>query len=327
MKYKNKLISIIILSALLLSLLYVGSFATQDKIKATLSDDLKTVYYDGQTFICVPDKYVNYMYFEFENQDWNNIEFSFSSLQGTHITDYDVQTYYNEYQELCVLELRLQFSLGSLSLTYINEKIEDDIVELIEGNSDNAVINVFSYYSSQEEDIPTKASTLKSGKAQTLPMISLYSYDHIYVYSVNKTCEILMDLGAILKNSDDETYYYLDYKENGIVSLADVDPYTVTEFKVYEISDTQLISSIDAVFQSEDYTDDFLSEEDLAALAYTCVIFGTFLLCGGSVALGIIFFIKSRKATAPFNKLYRAIVIICGVVFVLTAVLFSMVML
>ena len=113
--------------------------------------------------------------------------------------------------------------------------------------------------------------------------------------------------GALITIDDD--CYYVDFEEAHIESWYDFNPYDYAELPAYEISDTELIASIQ---EGEDayYSDDFGFLLDDSFTEAVSAVFLIFVFAIIPFAIFVVFLILAIRSKTVYKKMFRLIYIL-----------------
>lgn len=291
----------------------VSSFASYDNI-ADLSEDYTTLYINGDSYSrantdCVNlDVYAEGQIFTSGFASENNpsthyiesIKIELTDSQKTELTKAYVRTL-GEAQLFAIVELYYEDGT-TIWYSYVRDDVKKDFDKINNSKAQEYVISFYDYM--DEEDILKNVSknNLLTGNKETIPYYEYQEYDVIvhsekYDYSVYK--------GYIY--TDDKSYYYFDFEENGLTSYYDLyEVNNITEIEAHKITDEETIAIIEEGLQ-EYYDGDYgyLYNEEFTepvAKIFFTLVFAIFPLA--IAVLTIILAVKSKRGL--YKKLLLA---------------------
>ncbi|MBE6544370.1 MAG: hypothetical protein E7675_08225 [Ruminococcaceae bacterium] len=322
MKFNNKkIISIIILSATLLSLLFVGSFAKDPEAKL---DSYLRFTYNGKEMHLIDSKYSDTIEFDFDYCDWDTVDIEFTGDQFESMLTYGTTEYYDKNDKLRAIEIYVNYRTKTMHLEYISGDYYKDYEELIDEKYSDVDIYACSQYTFSEKTISSEIDVLTKGEEANLHPAKIYDTVPMFVYAKSSSGELQRECGFVLYNETNKSFYFIDYRSNPFSSFDDIDITKISTIKAYILEDAELVAEIEEVYNRDEVFFDDLEVFNEGAIAIVSLIISAIILGGGSLAVAIVFMIKARKAKELYRKLYTALAIICAICFVLVLVLLIM---
>ena len=274
-----------------------------EEFGCTLSDDLETLYYDGEAYTKVNVLAFNCYY------TIGELPLELTAAQQARYSAWCA--YWDESE--CIVEVTLVDTDGTrITLGYLKDSRLEEFSELL---SDTEGEFLISHYG---DDIPAAMDTLK-GTPVTLDQYTSQWSDYFPVGQYMEGTDLMVTRGTVL--IDGRNYYYVDHEENGIVDRAH---YLTPDFEgaaAYKIQDPELCAAIkgaqSSMYDVEIWDDDGTNTFSAILLA---LVFGL-LPCGVAVT-ALIFAVRCkgfyRKAWAITAGLAGATVL----VFIILAAIF-----
>ncbi len=222
---------------------------------------------------------------------------------------------------------RIEFYYGdgsSLTVYYLKDALFEDYKEIINGNADKYLIDFLW----PDGNIVTATKSEMAGEIVSLTEKEIYdsTIEFFYVDCANESLSLSAYAGIVCLM--DETYYYIDYKENNIEEadfLYGEDLDADVTLKVHKITD----EALNARFQTalEDYyNDDYGIFYDDDASDVISVVFLIFVFAVVPAVLFVIFLIKAIRGKGVYKKIYGTVAAFCIaelIVFIIIAIIIT----
>ena len=246
----------------------VSSFAYDNTV--TFSDDYNILYFNGKSYsrantdVVNDDEYIEGTLYtsDFVTDTviplnyYGDLKIQLTDSQKSELTKVYV-TVDGDSQLFASAELNYEDG-KTIWYSYVRDDVKDDFDKIRNDKTWEYAISFYDY--SSEEDIIKKVS---SKNLMTDDFESIYYYEYMefdvivysekYDYSVYKGCIY----------SDDKSYYYFDFAENGINNPFDLydiydfcDMYGISQIKAHKITDEETIAIIEDGLQ-EYYDNDY----------------------------------------------------------------------
>ena len=288
----KKLISVIITAMLLFSCLGLTVFAATSS--ATISDDYQKLTLDGNTYSRFNTSTMEVEYFSYDTS------VKLSANQQETIKEIILQA--NE--DVTIIYADIYFKDGAvLSVGFLRDDYLGMYNDIATGESNEYTID-FEY--PEGNTILVKKAALY-GDSVTLGTEELEWCDYFPVVVASSDGNLTAYKGALITIDDD--CYYVDFEEAHIESWYDFNPYDYAELPAYEISDAELIASIQ---EGEDayYSDDFGFLLDDSFTEAVSAVFLIFVFAIIPFAIFVVFLILAIRSKTVYKKMFRLIYIL-----------------
>ena len=286
----KKYLICIITAILLFSCLSMTAFA--ENTAPTISDDYQTIYINGETYSRFNASLVGTSYYTYD------ITPELTDTQQENITAIDIEM--NDSRTILSVQIGLKDG-STLSANYIREDYLQTYNDLT--TDPNSPYTIDFFYPLDNTVTGSKSDFM--GTPVALSEYEIYSSNYFDVFmTLNEDSSIYSGSLLII----DDSYYYVDYEENGVLNWSYFDLYEYTELAAYEITDSELVANIQAgeeAYYGDDYS--FFYDDEL-----TNSISSVFLILIFAVVPAIIlvlFFIFALRSKGIYRRLFA---VICG---------------
>lgn len=261
-----------------------------------LTDDLMTVYRQGQTYVRFNAALLN-SYFEYGT---GNDSVILTESQKKTIKN----AYFGVHSSDSALRVELEYFDGvTMQIYYIRQDLTQTYQTLLQ--TDDCIVDFKYYLDDTILDLPLDAAR---GTEEVL--FDIYDYKTFEVTAEDGVFEVRR--GCLLIDGDQ--YYYVDYNEVGTDEL-----YRLERFRAWHITDEALCAQIDKVME-EYYGSDlgWLESEDFSEQVSKALLIFLFVVIPGAVL--ILFLILAIRAKTPvYKKLFWNLCIWSALVLVVAA--------
>lgn len=270
-----------------------------EQAECRLSEDLKTLYCDGEYYSRVNLLSMDYYL------DYQDLELALSASQQAQFSDATV--YLDEHQALA--EVTLIGTDGTRTIIgYLKDSLQQEYEYLLGDTTGEFVIS--HYYN----DVTADWGALK-GTPVTLDSLTALWGESYPIVRYSNDGDMCVIRGTLL--IDGSRYYYIDYAENGIIDRCGYLTQDLEGASAYLITDTELCAAIKEL-QTMEYGFDIIDDDGSNVLTaiMLSLIFGV-LPCGVLI-LSLILCFRSKGF---YRTAWGITAGICGVELVLFAVL------
>lgn len=298
----KKIISVIITFILLFSCLGLTAFA--NPASASISDDYQKLYIDGNSYSRFNTSMMNVEYFSYD------FPVELSATQKESLDEIILQA--NE--DATLICAKIIFKDGAV-LTV--EFLRDDYLELYnEITVGETATYTIDFHYPEGNTVTTKKEALY-GNGILLGADKLEWCDYFPVIAESSDGRLSVYKGSLI--IFEENYYYVDFKEAGIESWYEFDPYECAKLPAYEISDPELISSIqkaEDTYYSDDlgfFFDDSFTEA--ISLVFLIIVFAIV-----PFVIFVLFLILAIRSKTVYKKMFRIIYMLSAAELVVFAI-------
>ena len=292
------------------------------------SDDFSKLYVDEDPFsradlsMLLTD--FGYTVITTRERDLSSKGTAYLELTDAQIKDI-AKIYIETNLETTMYRIELYYGDGSsLTVYFLKDSLLEDYQEIISGNADKYLIDFLW----PDGNIVTATKSEMAGEVVNLTEKEIYdsTYEFFYVDASNKSLSLRTYAGIVCLM--DETYYYIDYKENNIEEadfLYGEDPDSDVTLKVHKITDEALNAKFATALESY-YKDDYgiFYDDDTSE-----VISAVFLIIVFAVlpfVVFVIFLVKAIRGKGAYKKIYGTVSAICIaeiIVFIILAIIIT----
>lgn len=304
----KKIISILITAMLLFSCLGLTVFA--ETSSATISDDYQKLTLDGNTYSRFNTSAMEVEYFSYDT----SVELS------TNQQDTIKEIILQANEEVTIIYADIYFKDGAvLSVGFLRDDYLGMYNDIATGENNEYTID-FEY--PEGNKILVEKATLY-GDSVSLGAEELEWCDYFPVVVESSDGSLTAYRGALITIDGD--CYYVDFEEAHVESWYDFNPYDYAELPAHEISDEELIASIQ-VAEDAYYSDDFGFLLDDSFTEAVSAVFLIFVFAIIPFALFVVFLILAIRSKTIYKKMFRVIYLLSGAELVLFAIITSFVM-
>lgn len=297
----KKYLICIITILLLFSCLGMTAFA--ETSAPTISDDYRTVYFNGETY-----SRVNASMIKVDHVNYN-VELELTEKQQEDIAQVSITTNGSK----SMINLVIEFKDGSrLSADYMQDTYQKTYEDLLADPNSPYTID---FKSPTNNKVTCSKSLLKANpvvldkialnRSNAFPiLVNLDDFTHIY-------------RGSLLISG--ERYYYVDYEEIGVTSWNYFFLSKYTELPAYEITDSDLLSKISAgeeAYYNSDFG--FLYNGELTDTISKVFLILVFAIIPAVIL--VLFLILAIRTKTVYRKLFTVICCISGVELIIFAI-------
>ena len=308
----KKILSCLLFLVVLSSMFTLTAFATEDRQKITISEDYKTVYYNGDTYELIDDVYGECGHSSV-NDFSNKTDFNLTATQNK-VIEYITA---NVSKAAIGIEITYKQS-GYGYYTYLNVDCKDEYKDLLKGKSNKYSFSICNDYTEVEKDILfTKPIKIKGYETNYYEQFNVESHVSKGLLSISS--------GSILIDWKNKEYYYLDN-----LQFAEGNAYfdfsQFEEVTIYKITDKHTCEIIEDEYGTYYGEDDFdlPADEEINTYESLIVLSIIFILIPFVVLiLSIIRFFRSSKS---YKNCFAAIAISCILELIVLALLLIVVL-
>lgn len=304
----KKLIPLIITTLLLFSCLGLTAFAESSSV--TISDDYQQLTLDGNTYSRFNTSMVEVNYFSID------MPVSLSTAQQELIDEVIFQI--NE--DTTFIYAEIHFKDGAVLSV---EFIRDDYLATYDEISSNQNAEYIIDFEWPEGNTVTTEKTNLFGDSVVLDYGDLEWCDYFPVLMENNDGALSAHKGSLL--IIDEKCYYVNYEEIDVDSWYEFDPYGYDELPAYEVTNTDLLASIQEAEETY-YADDFgfLYNDDLTETISAVFLILVFIVI--PFAIFVVFLILAIRSKTVYKKMFGTICIFSSLVLIIVGIITSFVM-
>lgn len=304
----KKLISIIITAMLLFSCFGLTVFA--ESSSATISDDYQKLTLDGNTYSRFNTSMMEVEYFSIDTS------VSLNATQQEVLDEVLLQV----NDDATFVYAEIYFKDGAvLSVEFIRDDYLEMYDEISTSQSSEYIID-FQY---PDGNTVTAEKSALYGNSVVLTSDELEWCDYFPISVKSSDGRLSAYKGSLI--TIDENYYYIDYEEIDVESWHEFDPYGYDELPAYEVTDADLVASIQ---KAEDayYSDDFGFLLDDSFTEVVSAVFLIFVFAIIPFAIFVVFLILAIRSKTVYKKMFSVICILSGAELAIFAIITSFVM-
>lgn len=304
----KKLISVIITAMLLFSCLGLTVFA--ESSSATISDDYQKLTLDGNTYSRFNTSMMDVDYFSVDTP------VSLTATQQEVIEEVILKV--NEDSNFVYADIH--FKDGAVLSV---EFLRDDYLEIYNEISTNQSSEYIIDFQYPDGNTVTTEKSILYGSSVVLSSDELEWCDYFPVTAKSSDGKLTAHKGSLI--TIDENYYYVDYEEIDVDNWYDFDPYSYTELPAYEVTNADLVASIQ---EAEDayYSDDFGFLLDDSFTEAVSAVFLIFVFAIIPFAIFVVFLILAIRSKTVYKKMFRLIYILSAAELAVFAIVTAFVM-
>ena len=292
----------------------------------SFSDDFSKLYVDGEPFsradLSMLSTDFGYTVITTRERDLSSKGSAYLELtdpQKNAVTNIYIET------NLATTMYRIEFYYGdgsSLCVYFLKDTLFEDYEKIISGNADKYLID----FQWPDGNIVTATKNQIKGETVNLSEFKIFTStrEFFYVDCANENLTLSSYVGIVCLM--DDTYYYIDYKENNIEEahfLYGEEPRTDVIIKLHKITDEALNTEFQLALEKY-YSDDYgiFYDDDASETISAIFLIITFGVL--PFVVFIIFLIKAIRGKGVYKKLYGTVSALCiaeVIVFVILAVI------
>ncbi len=313
---------------------------------ATISDDCKTIYYNGHTYSPIDTSNLSYYsdysytYDDYDYDSYNNyyaddyyyIEVLLSDEQQQELTQVDLSDSGYTKTANIILNASIYYFDGSLlNRDFIRNDYKDSFEKVINNKDNFSYIVDFSWPDGNIVNITEDVLFENNAEMAVVNMASGYYYEEFYVTAISSDEEFSIDNGYIFFDYDNEAYY-VNYLENNISNSYDLWEYDYetgeypvedVKYKVHQITDEATLEALRSA-QTKYNQEMGIGFFDDGTTKLIAIIFLSLILGVLPLVVAVVAFIFMIIKKGVYKKLFATIFVLSTseiIVFIISAIL------